>query len=214
VSANRSEGVMPKRKRSALAPNAHLDDLLRFEDAAPPLPGTQRPRPWLVRSALQAFIASAVIYTAFHAFNLAPPYLLILAVCGGAVLVRRAVAMTAEPAWQRTRDVVRPPGPTRRIEPGGWFADADGMLQAVRRWDRRLDWGATAAERFGFTVAGRLGELADERLRQRHSMTRATDPVRARRLLGDDVWILVHGPMGRVPTPSEISAVVDRLDSL
>jgi len=103
---------------------------------------------------------------------------------------------------------------TAESDLGVTLADADGMLQAVRRWDRRLDWGATAAERFGFTVAGRLGELADERLRQRHSMTRATDPVRARRLLGDDVWILVHGPMGRVPTPSEISAVVDRLDSL
>ena len=109
MSADRRDGVLPKRKRSAQAPDAHLDDLLRFEDAAPPLPGTQRPRPWLLRAGLQAFIASAVIYTGFRAFNLAPLYLLILAVCGAAVLVRRAVAMTAEPAWHRTQDVVRAP---------------------------------------------------------------------------------------------------------
>ncbi len=211
---DRERGVLSRHKRMAHAPDARLDDLLRFEDAGPQLPLDRPPRPWVLRLAVQSFVASAVVYTAFHVFDLAPPYALILAVCAAAVLVRRAVAVTAEPNWQRSRDAVRPPSGIRRIEPGGWFGDGDGMLNAVRRWDRRLDWGATAPERFAATVCVRLGEVADERLRQRHGITRRTDPARARRLLGEQVWILLHERITRVPTPREISLVVDRLAAL
>jgi hypothetical protein len=163
---------------------------------------------------MYSFAASAVAYTAFQIVNLAPPYPLILAMCAGAVLVRHAVKVTAEPAWQRTHNAVRPPAGLRRIDPGGWYEGGDGMLEAIRRWDRRLDWGSSGPQRFGATAAVRLGDLADERLRLRHAITRATDPVRARTLLGDEVWTLLHGPVTRVPTPREIAAVASRLESM
>jgi hypothetical protein len=209
-----SEAPLPRPPRKARPPTANLDELFGFDED--PLGPSVRegPRPWVVRSALHSFALSAVVYTAFHIVNLGPPYPLILAMCAGAVLVRRAVGATAEPQWQRTRDAVRPPAAMRRIEPGGWFAGGDGMLDAVRRWDRRLDWGAGGRPRFDATVAPRLGELADERLRLRHSLTRASDPGRARDLLGDEVWALLHGQGEQVPSPREIAAVVTRLEAL
>lgn len=194
--------------------NARLDDLLRYEDtpAGPAAPG---PAPsWLPRAALHTFIASALVYTTLHIFNLAPPYALIIAVCAGAVLTRRAIALTAEPDRQRTHDIVRAHGPVRRIEPGGWYTTGDGMAEAVRRWDRRLDWGATAVERFEHTVSGRLGDLVDERLRQRHGISRASDPGRARALLGEEVWTLLDGPLDHVPGPREVAALAKRMESL
>jgi hypothetical protein len=202
------------RQRSARAADAHLDELLGFEEAGPPVPTRAASRPWLLRSVLQTFVLSAVVYTAFHVVNLAPPYALIVAVCAGAVLIRHGVRATAEPAWQRTADVVRPPGPRHAIGPGGWYADSDGMLAAVRRWDRRLEWGTTAPERFHATVVARLRELADERLRQQHAITRASDPVRARGLLGEELWTLLHDRVDRVSTPRDVAAALSQLESL
>src|SRR5262245_3570520 len=141
------------RVRSA-QPYAGLDDLLRSDDSAPPRPAAPAREAWIGRAALQTFIASAVAYTGLKAFNLEPPYPLILAVCAGAVLIRQAVRLTAEPEWQRTRDVVRPVTVRHPME-GGWFSSGDGMLDAVRGWDRRLDWGATGPQRFHHAVVDR-----------------------------------------------------------
>jgi hypothetical protein len=201
------------RKR---VPDVHLDELLRFDDITAPLPDrTQEGRkPWVLRSVLEAFVVSAVVYTAFHVVNLAPPYALIVAVCVGAVLVRQATRATSERSWQRTADLVRPLDGPFGISPGGADSDNDGMLSAVHRWDRRLEWGTTGAQRFCSSVAPRLGELADERLRQRHGITRAVDPVRARRLLGEELWTLLHGRRDRVPTAREVAKALSRLESL
>jgi hypothetical protein len=199
------------RKRG---PEAHLDELLRFEEAAPPQPERTQARPWLLRSALQTFIVSAVVYTASHVVDLDPPYALIVVVCAGGVLVRQAVRATSEPSWQRTAAVVRGPVGQAGVGEGGPHSDQDGMLTAVHRWDRRLEWGATGADRFHTSVVPRLGELADERLRQLHAITRAGDPVRARRLLGEELWALLHGRRDRVPTAREVAAAVSRLESL
>jgi hypothetical protein len=213
VTAPRPKPIWPRRPRTPGPTDAHLDDLLRFDDAGPPVPRPTGPQPWLLRSALTAFAASAVVYTAFHIVNLAPGYPLILAVCLGAVLIRQATRVTREPEWRRTRDAVRRKA-ERRIESGGWYEGGDGMVEAVRRWHRRLEWGSSGPERFDATLALRLGELADERLRLRHSLTREADPARARSLLGDDVWALLHGQHSRVPTNREIAAVMRRLESL
>jgi hypothetical protein len=217
-------GVIMSRKMSRKrVPDVHLDELLRFDDAtASLLDRTQAgSKPWVLRSAIQTFVVSAVVYTAFHVVNLAPPYALIVAVCVGAVLVRQAARAASEPSWQRTADLIRPPGGPRGPSTGGGDGDNDGihndndgMLSAVHRWDRRLEWGTTGADRFRSGVAPRLGELADERLRQRHAITRAVDPVRARRLLGEEVWTLLHGRRDRVPTARELAAALSRLESL
>ena len=98
-----------------------------------------------------------------------------------------------EPRWQRTRDLVR--GPAWR--PGGRCART-ATACSTRSAGGTGGWtGApTNAERFGSTVARRLGELADERLRQRHGLTRASDPARARELLGDQA-VGAHPRPGR-----------------
>jgi hypothetical protein len=203
------------RRHDDGGPVANLDDFFTTttEDTSRSRRRAVGRRPWFFRAALQTFITSAVLYTALHIVNLGPPYGLILAVCAGAVLVRLAVRESGEPDWLRARDVIRPVRVRRRHQAGGWYEGGDGMLDAVHRWDRRLDWGVSAPERFGATVGGRLGELADERLRQHHGLTRASDPVRARQLLGDDLWAFIHD-RDRLPTPRQVGAALTRLEQM
>ena len=199
-------------RRSGPGPEADtdLDDLFRVWEPEPSGPPRLDSRPWLAISLLQAFAASAVVYTGFRAFDLAPSYLLIAAVCAGLVLVRQAVLVTREPRWQRTRDLVRgQAGPRVEVR-----EDGDGMLNAIGRWDRRLDWGTTTGERFTSAVARRIGEIADERLRQRHALTRDSDPARARELLGEDAWALIHGQVGGSPEPALVARAVARIEAL
>jgi hypothetical protein len=190
--------------------DADLDSLFSYEEETETGPPRLENRPWVAIAILQTFAASAVVYTGFRAANLAPPYLLIAAVCAGAVLVRQAVIFVREPRWQRTRDLVR--GPRYGADDGR--ADGDGMLEAVGRWDRRLDWGTSTGDRFGAAVGRRLGEIADERLRQRHALTRSSDPERARELLGADAWALIHGQSGSQPRPAEVAQIVSRIEAL
>jgi hypothetical protein len=190
--------------------DADLDDLFSYEEVDSVGPPRLERRPWLVIALLQSFAASAVVYTGFRAADLAPSYLLIAAACAGAVLVRQAVLFVREPRWQRTGDLVRRPRATMDES----RADGDGMLEAIGRWDRRLDWGTTNAERFGSAVARRLGELADERLRQRYALTRRSDPARARDLLGEQTWAIIHGQVAEAPTPAAVALAVARIESL
>jgi hypothetical protein len=199
-------------RRGAPGPglDADLDDLFSYEEVEPAGPPRLEKRPWLVIALLQTFALSAVVYTGFRAANLAPSYLLIAAVCAGAVLIRQAVLVAAEPRWQRTGDLVRRP----RWAADESRADGDGMVEAIGRWDRRLDWGTTNAERFSSAVSRRLGELADERLRQRYALTRGSDPARARDLLGEQTWAIIHGQVTQTPTPATVALTIARIESL
>nr|BFE76467.1 hypothetical protein GCM10020092_097680 [Actinoplanes digitatis] len=58
----------------------------------------------------------------------------------------------------------------------------------MRRWERQLDWSQSDAEKFSRNVLPVLAELADERLRLKHGITRSSDPRRARELLGEPLW--------------------------
>jgi hypothetical protein len=189
--------------------------LFTTEEAPPRRPLLRRPtdQPWLVSAGLVAFLASAVIYTLLALVNYRLAYPVILAVCVGSVLVRRAVRVSAEPAWLRTGDLVRPVQVRRRLEPGQWYEGGDGMVGAVHRWDRRLEWGISDSRRFANTVGLRIGELVDERLRQRHGLTRASDPRKARELVGERVWALL-GPLDRAPSPRQIAAALTDLDRI
>ncbi len=195
------------------ATDARLDDLLGFADDTPERGESTEEPPWRLRAAFQVFAISAVVYTLFRAFGLAPPYLLIAAVAAGGVLVRRAVSVVAESPRFRTRELVRATRRGRGIEPG-WYEGEDGVMRAVRRWSRRLEWGATAPERFSHTVPGRFREIVDERLRQRHGLTMASDPARARQLLGEDAWTFLLEPARHIPTPRQVAEVVRRVESL
>jgi hypothetical protein len=193
--------------------DARLDDLLTAADPGPPA-SPPPARSWVGRLILQAGIASGAIYLLFHIFNLAPAYPLILAVCIGVLAVRRAVHLTAEPQRMHAAEVVRPPGGGHLSETVGWYTGNDGMLAAVRRWERRFDKGVRGPEQFLLSVAPHLGELVDERLRQRHGITRFSHPDRARALLGEDIWIILHGPLPGIPTPRALAALVRRMENL
>jgi hypothetical protein len=181
--------------------DAKLDDLLGEMDASP------QPvlRHWLVRASLQTLAVSAVFYTAARAVGIAPSFPLVFAVAAGAVLIRVATGQLREPRWRRTRDVVRG-GAGHLVAPAP--ARADGMLAAVRRWDRRLTPGRAGADR---ELRPALQELADERLRQRYGLSLTGDAERARRPLGEPLWsVLTGGPA----SPSDVDAAVRRLESL
>jgi hypothetical protein len=90
----------------------------------------------------------------------------------------------------------------------------DALRAAVKGWERPLDWSASRPERFAKVILPRLGELADERLRQRHGVTRASDPARARALLGERLWTFLDTPPRRTPSPRALAAIVAELEKL
>jgi hypothetical protein len=90
----------------------------------------------------------------------------------------------------------------------------DGLRFAVGRWEDRLSWSERDAARFGNLVVPRLRELVDERLRQRYGLTSASDPRRARQIVGDDVWHILHRPATRKLDPRDIASMVARLESI
>ncbi len=221
---------MAGRHRSIALANAGLDDL--FEDGDDQVASVRARRPWLLRAVLPAFAVTAVAYTLSHAFGVAPPLLLLVAIVTGGFLIREATASSHEPRWRRVRDVVRPRAASADhaasadrassiggVAPAGGIAStdaaaaADGVLVAVATWDRRLERARAAPRHAAGLLVTHLGELADERLRQRHGLTRSSDPARARTVLGDPTWSVLHRA-GRPPTESELDAVVRRLESL
>lgn len=206
----------PRRRRppGSGGTEARLDELLRSDAGTPDAAAEDRSREaWYLNAALQIFLGSAVVYTLFRGVGLAPPYPLVVAACAGAVLVRRSVLAAGEPPWLRTAEVVeRLTGPRGTDEAAA--ESRDGMIDAIRRWERRLDWGLMVPLRFSETISRRLGAVADERLRQRHGITRTTDPLRARSLLGEDLWRLLHDQSRTVPSRHEIATAVRRLEGL
>lgn len=201
--------VIPRQPRSAVPTDTGLDDLLSItSEGAEFVAPVESSRRWIVVSLGAAFALSAVAYTGFRAFDLQPSYALLFAVSLGVVLVRRAARAAREPAWCRVGDLVRPPVGRATWSDGG---HRDGMVTAILRWDRRLDWGNGYTERFSATLLPRLWELANERLRQRHGITLASDPEGARALLGPDIWSLLVGESPTTPSPAQVTALVARL---
>jgi hypothetical protein len=187
-----------------------LEDLLRFDEARSPMPIQRRP-PWRLRTVMITLALALVAETAARLAGFDPPGALILALSAAVVGLHRLLGLIAEPSWRSAADFVRPVLAGAGSTSVGWFGGGDGMLEAIRRWSRRLEWGATSPERYALTVAGRLGELADYQLRQLYGGTRASDPGRARAVLGEQVWRALHPPAGWMPSESELARVVNRL---
>lgn len=127
----------------------------------------------------------------------------------GAVLVLLAlvgaVGIAVGPAGRPTTGpdevlVPRPTGPDRR-----------GLVAA----DRRLRAALGGPTSFDATVRPRLADLARDRLAHRRGVDLATDPERARDLLGEPLWA-VAGPGGRERPRSarELAALLTRLEQL
>jgi hypothetical protein len=149
-------------------------------------------------------VITALAYIGLRLADLASPLPVLFAGATALLLVWRL-------AWR-----VRPPLASRHA---GRFHEErttvpDGVLLAIARWDTMMDWSHTDAARFNRKVLPRLAEVVDERLRQRHSIDRASDPLRARSVLGDPLWTFVTAPSKRPPHPRELDQLVSALEKL
>jgi hypothetical protein len=192
----------------ASADDARLDDLFEDGDSGPAPTRVRRRLP--VRGPLLTIAITAVVYTALRAFGLAPGLPLILTLAAASVLLRTATKASREQPGQRLSQLLRPARPDPADDP----AHSDGVFDAVRRWDRLLDQGSTTRAGGVAGLVANLGELADERLRQHHGLTRASDPVRARALLGDGLWSLLTAPAPRPPSTADLADAIQRLERL
>jgi len=199
---------MAGRHRFVELANAGLDDLLEDEEEV--VAAAPHRRPWLLRALLPAFALTAVAYTLSHALGVAPPLVLLFAFVVCAFLIYEAAASSREPRWRRARDLVRPRlRPEVADDPG----PADGVLTAVASWDRRLERARAAPPHAAALLVKQLGDLADERLRQRYGVSRGSDPGRSRSALGEATWAVLHRA-GGPPTDAEVDTVVRRLETL
>jgi hypothetical protein len=196
--------------------HGRLEDLFRFDERLSPMPEEPpSPNRWLWNGLGSTFIVTVVVLFVLRILGFAAPFLLVLLVSAGSVAVRMLVRTVSERRWRRVGDLVRGSTGTTLISPGGWsLGGDDGMLQAIRRWDRRLEWGATNPARYGHTVAPQLGELADGWLHQRHGLTRASDPARARAMLGEQTWAVLYPAPGVAPSMRDIFEALKRLESV
>jgi hypothetical protein len=150
-----------------------------------------------VKYALSAGALAAVAYFALAVSSLTAPLWFLYAVACAVVAVYVALRR------------VRPPLPSR----AAWRRHSaetppDGLRGAVKRWEARLDWCYSDAGAYSRKVLPLLGEIVDERLRQRHGITRETDPARARALIGDPLWTFLAGPGRRPPAPRELANLI------
>ncbi|MCZ7439726.1 hypothetical protein O7598_25220 [Micromonospora sp. WMMC241] len=164
----------------------------------------------LLRTVLVTAAVVAVILVVLRAVGLSVPIWIIVAGVLAVLAVRRVTAALSPPPPPRAG--ARAPAGE---EPGSWnWSARDALRTAINGWERPLDWCADNRERFTERVLPRLGELADERLRQRHGVTRDSDPARARALLGEPLWTFLGTPARRPPTPRDLAAIVAELEKL
>lgn len=195
---------------TAVIENASIDDLLHHVEEPEPKPRHVPDRAvwWVKNVAVVGVFTLAVVGVLRFAGVSAPIVLILTAVVAlrGLWLIVQEVAAPDPPAARVRRTVADTEG--RYVFTGG-----DALRAAVRRWENRLQAPADGA-RFSRNVLPVLAELTDERLRQRHGITRASDPVRARQLLGEPLWRLLDEPGRRTPKAKEWAAHVATLEKL
>jgi hypothetical protein len=151
----------------------------------------------VVKYAFAAGCLTAVGFLVLAMAKLTAPIWFLFAVASAIVIVYQAVRR------------VRPPLPAR----AAWRRHAsdpppDGLRGAVKRWETRLEWCYADNGAYNRKVLPLFGEVVDERLRQRHGITRESDPARARQLIGEPLWTFLAGPGRRPPAPRELANLI------
>jgi hypothetical protein len=190
-----------------------LDELFSFaeEPVAAERPVAEERSPsragWLIRNLLLVAVATMVTVAVLRIAGIRVSILVIVAAFVALRLLMLAVAEVAPPPAVRA-------SARRAVEESGEYrwTGTDSLRAAVRRWEHRLDWAQSDAERFSRIVLPVLAELTDERLRLRHGITRASDPRRARDLIGEPLWAVLH--QRRPPQPRELETYVTALERL
>jgi hypothetical protein len=155
----------------------------------------------------RALIATAVVEALSGFLGARIPLPLVLVLSLSLLAAARLAAAARPPAAE-------PPLPPSWSDP----PVPDRPFRDVTRMVDRLAWGRIDMDRFETSVRPLLVRLADERLATRHGITRATHPVQARQLLGDDLWHLVTGPSMASkqpgPPPAQVATLVAQLERI
>jgi hypothetical protein len=186
-----------------------LDDLFGGGYAPPaeqaPRPVRRRsPVPRLIGEAAVIALTTVVLVAGLRAGGVSIPLLLIVAALLGLRLVVWAASAVAPP-----------PGPKLRSSTGrDKAATADSLRSSVKRWERNLQQANSDPDLYARNVLPVLAELTDERLRLRHGLTRASDPRRARELLGEPLWTALASPGRHGLRGRDIENLLDVLERL
>ena len=163
---------------------------------------------WIVQNVLLVVAATVVTEALLRLALIEIPLVLVIGAFIALRLLMLAVAEVKAPPVQARATV-------RGEDDGAYrWAGTDSLRAAVSRWERTLQWSQSDPNRFSRNVLPVLAELTDERLRLRHGFTRATDPRRAREMLGDLLWELLADPSRRPPKPRELQSCLDVLERL
>lgn len=195
-------------------PRASIEDLLQHEEE-PPAP----PRParsglgWVVRTTLYSAGLAALGVFALRVFGVRVPVLLALTLAYALLALRRVVRQVAVPRLPEVTGA-RPSADPMADDGSYQWSGGDGQRAAVGRWEYRLEACQGDPQRFARTVVPMLADLVDERLRQRHGLTRASDPDRARALLGEPLWTFLATPVTRSPAPQDLAAMVGHMEAI
>jgi hypothetical protein len=194
-----------------------LDDLFAYAEEAPvaePEVVEERPRSragWVLRNLLLVAVATVVTEAALRSAGIAVSVLVVVAAFVALRLLMLAVAEVAPPplpkAARRRANSADDDGLYR-------WAGTDSLRAAVRRWEQRLDWSQSDPDAFSRNVLPVLAELTDERLRLQHGITRASDPRRARELLGEPLWLVLTERGRRPPKAKDLTMYVESLERL
>ncbi|MEU5723109.1 hypothetical protein ABZ783_14945 [Micromonospora sp. NPDC047738] len=189
-----------------------IDDLLSFDEE--PAGEARDARGGWLRGLLRTLVVTAaivvVVVAGLRAIGLQASLWIIVAGVLAVLAVRRVTAALSPPPPPRAGGRA-PVGE----EPGTWnWGARDALRSAINGWQVPLDWSTTRPERFTNVILPRIGELADERLRQKHGVTRESDPARARALLGEPLWAFLATPARRTPSPRNLAAIVAELEKL
>lgn len=198
------------QQRAAREVHTRLDDLLRYENPEPRRRSNAFGA-WLAKACGYSALFSGLLWVALRAGGLSIPFLLLFAGALALFGLHRVAGQVAPPPPDE--DPVRTAA-QEEVDGALYWPLVDGLWAAVSRWDNRLEWTYRDPARFDSLVRPLVGELVDERLRQRHGITRASDPQRARVMLGDPLWTFLVTPVTRSPTPRDLAAIVAHLEAL
>ncbi|MEU6206436.1 hypothetical protein ABZ814_22970 [Micromonospora musae] len=192
--------------------SASIDDLLTFEEERPRREeqGGRGRLGGLLRLLLGVASVVVVVIVGLRAVGLQVSLLILITGVLALFVVRRIVAALAPGALP-----VPPRRPVTRADDGTWnWSAQDALRRAINGWATPLEWSNSRPERFTEVILPRLGELADERLRLRHGVTRESEPARARTLLGERLWAFLETSPRRTPSPRDLAAIVAELENI
>jgi hypothetical protein len=192
---------------------ASIDELLSSAEEAPRRPPPAwLTRAWLPVNALLSLALAGIVYAFLRATGIGVPYVLVFTVIFATGLLRRALRAVQAPPLP---DSVAGRFAAKTPDPHAADAElADRMYMSLTRWDTRLEWTEHDPGRFAQVVGTRLGDLADERLRLKHGISRAANPTEARQVMGELLWTFLHVPIRRNPTPRELADIVSKVEAL